>query len=252
MKLTFPVKTHARLVSENHPPIQYEIVRSAKRRSTSLQVSLEKGVRVLAPVSVSQRWIETFVQKKAAWILSCQTRQKNLASRLSEHQFIQHEQFRYRGGFLVLHVEETLHVRRPHVSLLDQSLHVVLPVCAKADERATRVRDALHAWYMVQAEALLAARTAHFAEIMKVKPRSVSIGNQKTLWGSCSASGAIRYNWRIMMAPDSVIDYLVVHELAHLLVRGHSKKFWRVVLNVLPDTLDRRAILKRDGALYRF
>ena len=78
------------------------------------------------------------------------------------------------------------------------------------------------------------------------KPQ-VIIGNQKTLWGSCAADGTLRFNWRLVMMPPSLMDYLVVHELAHLKERNHSPAFWKVVTKAMPDAIQRRKRLRETG-----
>ncbi len=80
-----------------------------------------------------------------------------------------------------------------------------------------------------------------------VAPRAIRIGNQKTLWGSCSARGVISLNWRLLAAPRPIFEYVVVHELCHLRERNHGPRFWRLVGNVLPDYRERRAWPRRHG-----
>ncbi|MCL2342290.1 MAG: M48 family metallopeptidase, partial [Firmicutes bacterium] len=87
-------------------------------------------------------------------------------------------------------------------------------------------------------------KTAAFAEQMGLKPRAVKINSAKTRWGSCSALKNLNFSWRLAMADDGVIDYVVVHELAHLREMNHSARFWAIVAGVLPDYRERQKRLK--------
>lgn len=93
----------------------------------------------------------------------------------------------------------------------------------------------------------LSARTQRWAERMNLRPRRVRVGDARTRWGSCSADGSLRFNWRLLLAPEPVRDYVVVHELAHLVRLDHSKGFWRVVDFFLPDHKARRRWLRLNG-----
>jgi predicted metal-dependent hydrolase len=107
------------------------------------------------------------------------------------------------------------------------------------------VRLALTRWYRQQAAERLAEDTARWAAIMEVQPTDVRVRDQKRRWGSCGSNGAIRFNFRLVMAPPELIDYVIVHELAHLRVPNHSKDFWDEVARFVPDYADRRARLNQ-------
>jgi len=104
------------------------------------------------------------------------------------------------------------------------------------------------AWYREQAFRLLQERVRHFAAHMGLEPGPVALKEWKRRWGECQPDGLLRFNWRLIMCPPAVIDYVVVHELAHLLVLGHNPRFWGQVAKVLPDYAARRRWLNREGA----
>jgi len=106
-------------------------------------------------------------------------------------------------------------------------------------EKAARIQA-----YKQRAKQLLPEKTAAFTARMGLKPRAVKINSAKTRWGSCSAQKNINYSWRLVMAEDDVIDYVVVHELAHLREMNHSPRFWAIVAGVLPDYRERQKRLK--------
>ncbi len=116
-------------------------------------------------------------------------------------------------------------------------------LCVPKDESEAR----LVKWIKGQAKEYFAAETARVAAKMGVKYRSVGVSSAKTRWGSCSASDAIRYTFRLIYCPEEIIEYVVVHELAHTLHKNHSKAFWREVERMLPDWKLRRKWLKSHG-----
>lgn len=101
-----------------------------------------------------------------------------------------------------------------------------------------------------QARTILTKRTDYYKEILKVDYEKIRIGNQKTIWGSCSGRRTISYNWHLILMPEQIIDYVVVHELCHLIEMNHSPAFWEKVSEVLPDYQSRREWLKENGNSY--
>lgn len=122
---------------------------------------------------------------------------------------------------------------------------------ADDEKRRLAVIEVLENWYRIQAEAHLTRRASDYAVVLDVSPAKVLVRSQKHLWGSCSSDGVLRFNWRLIMAPPHVVDYVVVHELCHLHHPHHQRPFWDTVATVLPDYGARRAELQRDGDRYR-
>ena len=124
-----------------------------------------------------------------------------------------------------------------------QVLHVGLPKAATADQ----IRDAVQAWLMRQAAAHFKLRMEHFAPLLGVQWKKLRLSSAGTRWGSASADGSIRLNWRLIHFREPVIDYVVAHELSHLRVMDHSANFWNTVGTVVPDYQHLRAQLKEDA-----
>lgn len=101
-----------------------------------------------------------------------------------------------------------------------------------------------------QAREVLTKRTDYYKKILKVDYQRIRIGNQKTRWGSCSSIGTISYNWHLILMPERILDYVVVHELCHLVEMNHSPAFWKRVSEVIPDYKSRRKWLKENGKRY--
>lgn len=105
------------------------------------------------------------------------------------------------------------------------------------------LRELLERWYRREATAHLSARIEHYAPRLGVRPSRVTIRGQRSRWGSCSGKGTVSLNWRLMMVPSALADYVVVHELCHLKHMNHSPRFWAMVAGVVPDYRQRRRSL---------
>ena len=115
-----------------------------------------------------------------------------------------------------------------------------------------RGRQVFTNWYKERALEIITERVNHFSAQYGFQPKQVKISSAKTRWGSCSANGTLNFTWRLIMSPLSVIDYVVVHELAHLRVRNHSRKFWQVVESIDPDYKTKRKWLREYGETLYF
>ena len=104
--------------------------------------------------------------------------------------------------------------------------------------------------YREKARAILTDKTEYYGRLIGVTYNRIRIADQKTRWGSCSSRGTISYNWHLILLPENILDYVVVHELCHLLEMNHSPRFWSQVEKILPDYRERRNWLKKKGGTY--
>ena len=102
-------------------------------------------------------------------------------------------------------------------------------------------------WFRAQALITLKTKTKRFQKLIGVTANSVSVRSYKLRWGSCCTSGDITYNWRLVIAPHKIVDYVILHELCHLLVPNHSQAFWRKVRSYMPDFNERKLWLKSNS-----
>ncbi len=112
------------------------------------------------------------------------------------------------------------------------------------------IRNCITDWYRRYAKETLAKKTAYYSRQMQTDYNRISVREQRTRWGSCSSKGNLNFNWKLMMMPEVVIDYVVVHELAHRKHMDHSSSFWREVEKTLPDYRERKAWLKKNGRYF--
>ena len=112
----------------------------------------------------------------------------------------------------------------------------------RTEEEIQRLRE--------HARTVLTAQSEEYAKQLNVSFNKIRIGNQRTRWGSCSSNGTISYNWRLILMPEAIRDYVVVHELCHLIEMNHSTRFWKLVASILPDYAVHREWLKQHGHEY--
>jgi predicted metal-dependent hydrolase len=116
------------------------------------------------------------------------------------------------------------------------------------EEQNQRVKGQLSLWYQEHAEIKLSEKVTRYAKQMGVSPASVGVKGYRSRWGSCHSDGRVYFNWRIIAAPHSIVDSVVVHELCHLVHLDHSRKFWNLLNTIIPDYAERKAWLKVNGA----
>ena len=233
--------TRPRSVIHEGSTIRYTVVRSSRRKKTlTITIDPGNGVRVLVPSRTPNAEIEAIVRKRAGWILRKLTEER---PEPRQRRFVTGDKLYYLGRELPLVVQLTTD-RAPSVSLEAGSLRIGCPVGLPEEERAHVVRHALLGWYRERAAELLRESVERWQRKVGVSPARISIGDQKTRWGSCSSKGSLRFNLRLAMVPQALIDYVAVHELCHLLEANHSPSFWQHVHNFMPDFEVRRRRLK--------
>lgn len=232
--------------------VAYEF-RRGQRRTIGFTIGAD-GLVVSAPRWTSLTEVEAALRAKEGWIVAkldqARIRQARLESARIEWRegagipFLGEElilvldprQRHGRGGAVLAAAADAL----PDVPR--QALHVGLP----QDATPEQLRDTCQAWLMRQARRIFTARLDHFAPQLDVRWQRLGLSSAGTRWGSASADASIRLNWRLVHFSQPVIDYVVVHELAHLREMNHSPRFWQHVQAVLPDYAERRSALKNE------
>lgn len=215
-----------------------------RRRTIQLKLVSPERLEVTAPLDTSRQQIEQLLQTKTKWLTQQIARLRAIADNSVNNFVSQGATALYLGQCVLIAILASNNANRG-VILHDNVLNISTIKPDSADE----ANQVLRKWYIQQATALLYARTTVWSAKIGVHPQRITIRDQKTRWGSCSVRGNINYNWRIIMAPPRVIDYLIVHELCHLIVPNHSAMFWTTVAAYLPDFKQHQAWLKSNGLL---
>jgi len=216
-----------------------EVKRSSRTKTASLKVE-EGAVIIVVPKALSSARIERIVNDKHNWIIDKIARQQ-LATPASSKRYLSGEAFPYLGRNYRLKV---LTGDYQALKLINGRLQLTLRESAIQDYFT---RGALIRWYKRNAKVKFTEKVARYSKVVGVSARSIAIKTFKSRWGSCSAEGDIDFNWVVVMAPNRIVDYIVVHELCHLLHHDHSPKFWAEVERVMPDYKESKEWLKVNG-----
>lgn len=224
--------------------ITYRVVRSSRRHKT-IEISVDEPgtVVVAAPVATSTEHIEATLRRRARWIVR---RSSVVVTPPAPRRFVSGESLPYLGRSVSLTVHPTdgkhIGIRFHH-----WQFDVDVPKRLEGEERQTGLRAAFEAWYRERAARKLPSRVDRIARHLGVAPTAILIRDQRTRWASCAADGTLRFNWRALMASPALLDYVVVHELAHLQVRSHNAEYRAVVAQAIPDYRLRRRALREVG-----
>lgn len=208
------------------------IVRSPKRKSVGIQVLKDARVKVTIPFFLPKFYVNKILQEKEAWIRDA--RQKMLAHQAT---VLADDMYLYLGK--TYHAE--LHPGQKELVQITGSN------ISFATSNQKFIKTYLTSWYKQQARKIIVARVNLYAKKASLSFTSIGITGAETRWGSCSSNKTLNFNWKLIMAPLEVIDYVVAHELAHLTELNHSRDFWETVRKIYPLYREYRTWLKRNG-----
>ena len=216
--------------------ISYQIVRS-KRKTMAIQVKGDGTVIARVPSRLSSGRVRAFVLGHGGWI-SRHVAEQNRRQEVKR-------QILWTDGTVipVQGIQRKLavvHCRgKTSVRVVEDTL-----VVETQDDDPEVVKTVVYQWFRLEAQRELADRTAYWAKIMGADYKNITIRGQKSRWGSCSGAGNLNFNWKLMMVPPRLLDYVVVHELAHRFEMNHSRNFWVIVERIMPDYQGLRRRLK--------
>jgi predicted metal-dependent hydrolase len=217
--------------------IQIDKFVRSKRRTIALIVERDGTFTVRAPMRTPHSEIESFIRQKEDWIIRTRDKMKSTHDeRTSKRQYVDGEKFPFLGSSFDL---KLVGPQRPSLRF-DNGFTLSRAAQAKGERVFTR-------WYKERAFQVISERVEKYSQQYDFAPQQVRISSAKTRWGSCSSSGSLSFTWRLVMAPLEVVDYVVVHELAHLRVKNHSAKFWKLVESICPDYKSHRKWLRENG-----
>lgn len=227
--------------------VGYEFKRG-KRRTIGLSVGPD-GLTVRAPRWTPVGEVEAFLQEKSGWVLDKLRTSRERAGALERAQTVWADgaAFDFLGQRVRL-VLDSAHALAQTGAALEPGEGGAMPLLRLGLARnasEAQIRDAAQAWLMRQAQQVFGESLQRFAPQLGVSYKKLRLSSAGTRWGSASADGTIRLNWRLIHLKPEMIDYVVVHELSHLRHMDHSPQFWDVVASVMPDHLDRRKALRR-------
>ena len=236
--LASPVSVEQRAALLAGKNISYTLKRSSRRRSIGLRID-DSGLTVSVPLRASEKWLHSVLQDKAGWVVEkLDGWQTKKAPPIC---WAHGERIPFRGEQFTLQLVPRKRGAMPQ--LAGETL--LVPVGEDAD--SARIEKAVKLWYRSEAMRVFGECVEYFAPLMNVSPREIKLTSATTQWGSCTVYGVVRLNWQLVKMQLHLIDYVVVHELAHLAEMNHSPAFWRVVESVCPDYRQSRSELRSYG-----
>ena len=221
--------------------IEYTLIRS-ERKNISISIEPNKNILVKAPLGLPDEEVMDVVKKKSKWITGKLFEMREMENRRYHREYVNGESFTYMGRSYSLQLVDDKTVKKPVVKLYRGKLYVNTP---------TRNEEVIHKaiikWYQDKAKEKIPERVAYYEKFFVEKRGRIEIKDQKKRWASCTKEGTLTFNWKGIIAPANILDYIIVHEMCHLRYMNHSKEFWEMLGRVLPDYESRKEWLMNNG-----
>jgi len=228
-------------------PLSYQIKRTHRATKTRIVVTLDK-IEVIAPFHVSDEMLHQFVKTQWDWVTHAVHK---LKTRAAHHQCLAPKAYQegasipYQGRTYPLSLTQTQKKRIKIEHALVFTAHI--PVTRWDTISSDELRSAIIRWMKLTIKATVAQMILQHGPTHQLFPRSITIKSQKSRWGSCGIHNDISINWLLALAPLEILEYVVVHELCHIQEKNHSKSFWFLVAQHLPNYRSARLWLKQHG-----
>jgi predicted metal-dependent hydrolase len=217
--------------------IRYEIRYTKRKKTIGIKICGEKQVTVYSPRGFGKKYIESLLIRKWDWIINKSRPVETINGCMVGDPVL------FLGKEYKISINNTRNIRgSKNISApyLDQG-----SICVPSD--STKIRNTLIAFYKREAGKTIKKRVRHYAAAMGVAPRKVMIKDNRASWGTCTSKKTLNFTYRLIMAPIEIVDYVVVHELSHLVHMGHSKDFWKTVGQHISDVKQKRKWLRENG-----
>lgn len=216
--------------------IEYTLRESKRAKRINIRVDGRNGVQLVYPVGVTFPPPTELLRQHEAWLLEVVDKLETRTGNQFERSYKEGEIFSYLGESYHLRILHKANGNYITVKLnQEKTLDVSLPPNLSSQQEQENIVGAIEWFYRKQAKIYIPERTAEIANPLGFQYERVTIKNQKTRWGSCSSNKNLNFNLRLMMAPQAAIDYIIIHELCHLVHLNHSKQFWNLVSKYCPD-----------------
>ena len=220
----------------------YMLVRSRRRRKTmTLRIDRQGRVVIRAPLYAVRADIDSFYEQNGAWVARKLAERQAIQETCKPKSFVPGEEFLFLGKSYPLRLGET-NGKVPTLSFCSEGF--TLP-----GEHAAKARDLFIKWYKTKAWEKITEKVLCFSKRLDVIPQGIRLMTARTQWGSCSPDNRLSFNWKLVMAGDAFIDYVVAHELLHIREKNHSSRFWGALESFMPDYKERKTWLDDNAHL---
>jgi hypothetical protein len=221
----------------SYKDITYTLTTS-DRKTLSIYIERDGQISVLAPQDFTSQQLDEVLEQKRGWIYKGLAEWEDLNATRFKREYVNGEGFLYLGRNYRLQIvvtqDKPLQLKNGYFNLSSQSLH--------------KAEDVFKEFYRQKGNVKLRERVSYYQNKLGVKAHDVRVLELKNRWASCSEKRNLNFHWKCMMAPLTVLDYIVVHELVHLLHKNHTEAFWNEVDKLIPDHHERKQWLKVNGA----
>ena len=219
--------------------IQVEKIIRSRRRTIALEITPSATLIVRAPLRAPNEYIEELIRQKRSWIERKFDEMKRRPL-FSGHEYAEGEIFFFLGR------EYPLHIVQDSTMTIERSDRLYVSSRLLPD-----IKNHINRWYREEAHKEIQARCMWFSMKTGHVPTTIRVTDAQQRWGSCTHKGGLNFSWRLIQAPPEIVDYVVVHELVHIIQPDHSRKFWNKVREILPDYERRRKWLRENERLLK-
>lgn len=213
----------------------YKITYSKKRKKTIGFKIVDKTLNIISPLRVSKKFLLSFLEKKKDWVL------ERIKKSTEKKKLIQDNKILFLGQRIGIKIiESSLLVNGGFCELKDNELIVNI----SKNWQNTLLESVVIKWYKKESFEIISEKVSFYANSFNFQYGTITIRDQKTIWGSCNSKNNLSFNWKAIFFNNDVINYLVVHELVHTIHKNHSKKYWQAVENILPNYKELNKMLK--------
>lgn len=190
--------------------------------------------------------IDSFVGQKSTWI---EKHLKRLNSKKIVKHYIDGEKHLYFGKEYLLSITQTSTPKRSKVSIDEDTIRVELSNHLEKEKLSEKIKEALLYWYLEKGIEIITEKVNFYVKEMGVSYKKINLKKVSSIWGSCSPTNCLSFNRKLVMAPHEVVDYVVIHEVAHISHRNHGSKFWNLVESFDPQYKNHRKWLRTNHHL---
>jgi predicted metal-dependent hydrolase len=201
-----------------------------KRATMGIYIDLYGNVEVQVPKGTSEECVLQLLEEKWDFIQQRTKEMKDRTVGYKENVYDEDGSFLYLGNAFRILISQDSDIKKDHVVFEGDKLHIYVK-----HHEEERIKQALKRFYYQKCKALVEKRIQFYQSNFKLKPRSIHISDSNHTWGTCDSMRQLTFNWKLAMAPLDVIDYVVVHEMCHMVHLNHDRSFWRLVGKILPD-----------------
>lgn len=221
--------------------IEFE-VEYRDRKTLEIGIEPPDNIKVKAPKIATEEYILRVVKSKAKWITQKLFEFKDVEYRRRKKEYVNGESFMYLGRNYALQIIMNKDIREPITRLYQGKFYIETNT-----KNQDKLRQSMERWYREKTLEKVIERIQYYKSYFDLTPNVVRVKEQKKRWASCSSKRNLNFNWRCSMAPSNVLDYIVVHEMCHMVHFNHSKAFWNLVGKIIPDYKERKEWLRHYG-----